>query len=161
MKLLALILSVVATYAVNAQCSTPTGLSTSAITTSSSIANWNPVSGAISYDVDYQASSWGFWITIAFGTTSTSWDLLGMPASTTFNWRVRANCSSGSSDYAQTTFSTLSSETGGTCNAPTGLSTNGITATAATATWAAVSGASSYNVDYKLASSSGWINIAN
>ena len=159
---MALIILVVTTYGVSAQCSAPTGLSTSGITTSSSTANWNPVSGALSYDVDYQAASWGFWINIASGTTSTSWDLLGMPASTTFNWRVRANCSSGSSGYAQTTFSTLSSETGGgSCSAPTGLSTSGITATAATATWAAVSGASSYNVDYKLASSSNWITIAN
>jgi hypothetical protein len=159
MKLMALFLLVVASYGVNAQCSTPTGLSTSGITTSSSTANWNPVSGAISYDVDYQASSWGFWINIASGTTSTSWDLLGMPASTTFNWRVRANCSSGSSGYAQTTFSTLSE--GATCSAPTGLSTSGITASAATATWSAVSGAASYDVDYKLASSSSWITIAN
>ena len=160
MRLLALILSVVATYALSAQCSAPTGLSTSGITTSSSTANWNPVSGALSYDVDYQATSWGYWINIASGTTSTSWDLLGMPASTTFNWRVRANCSSGSSGYAQTTFSTLS-QTTTSCNAPTGLSTSGITASAATATWAPVSGAASYNVDYKLASSSDWITIAN
>ena len=161
MKLVALILSVVASYVVSAQCSTPSGLSTSGITTSSSTANWNPVNGAISYDVDYQASSWGFWINIAAGTTSTSWDLLGMPASTTFNWRVRANCLSGSSGYAQTTFSTLSSQTGGSCSAPTGLSTSGITSTAATASWGAVSDASSYNVDYKPAGSSSWVNIAN
>ena len=160
MKLVALFLLVVASYGVSAQCSVPTGLSTSGITTSSSVANWNPVSGAISYDVDYQATSWGYWINIAAGTTSTSWDLLGMPASTTFNWRVRANCLSGSSSYAQTTFSTLASQTG-SCSAPTGLSTNSITATAATATWASVSGAVSYNVDYKLASSSSWITIAN
>jgi len=159
MKLFTLLFLVVASYGVSAQCSAPTGLSTSGITTSSSTANWNPVSGAISYDVDYQASSWGFWINIASGTTSTSWDLLGMSASTAFNWRVRANCSSGSSGYAQTTFSTLSQST--TCSAPTGLSTSNITATAATATWAPVSGAASYNVDYKLSSSSAWTTIAN
>src|SRR4026209_1251227 len=132
MKLMALIILVVTTYGVSAQCSAPTGLSTTGITTSSSTANWNPVSGAISYDVDYQASSWGYWINIASGTTSTSWDLLGMPAATTFNWRVKANCSSGSSSYAQTTFTTLSSQTG-SCSAPTGLSPSPITATPPTA----------------------------
>jgi Secretion system C-terminal sorting domain/Bacterial pre-peptidase C-terminal domain/Fibronectin type III domain len=171
MKLIALIFLVAASYGVSAQkggnggggtqCSTPTGLSTSGITTSSSTANWGAVSGAISYDVDYKQSSSTSWINIAFGTTGTSWSLLGMPGSTSFDWRVKANCSSGSSSYAQTTFSTLSEGGGGSCSAPTGLSTNGITASTATATWAPVIGASSYNVDYKLASSQDWITIAN
>ena len=141
-------------------CNAPTGLSTSGITTSSATANWNPVSGAVSYNVDYKQSSSGSWINIASGITSTSWNFSGMSASTSYDWRVRTNCSSGSSAYAQTTFSTLS-ESGGSCSAPTGLSSNNITATAATATWAPVSGAASYNVDYKLASSSDWITIAN
>jgi hypothetical protein len=169
MKLLALIFLVVASYSVSAQkgggggqqCSTPTGLSTSGITISSATANWNSVSGAISYDVDYKQSSSGSWINIASGTTSLFWNLLGMPSSTSFDWRVRTNCSSGSSGYAQTTFSTLSGGGGGSCSAPIGLSTNGITGTTATATWAPVSGAVSYNVDYKLASSADWITIAN
>ena len=140
-------------------CNTPSGLNTLNITTSSATATWNVVSGANSYDVDYRTSSSGSWINIASGITSTSWNLLGMPASTSFDWRVRANCLSGSSSYAQTTFSTLSQLA--SCSAPTGLSTSGITASAASANWAAVSGATSYNVDYKLAASSSWINIAN
>jgi len=176
MRLLALLLLVVASYGVSAQktmvrgpkggggggtkCSTPSGLSTSGITISSATANWSPVSGANSYNVDYKQSSSGTWINIASGTTSLSWNLLGLPASTSFDWRVRTNCSSGSSGYAQTTFSTLS-QVSGTCNAPTGLSTSPITATSATARWAPVSGAASYNLDYKLASSPNWVTIAN
>lgn len=173
MKLLALFLLVVATYGVSAQknssgrgkpqplqCSTPSGLSTSGITTSSATANWNSVSGAISYNVDYKQSSSGSWINIASGITSTSWNLSGMSSSTSYDWRVRTNCSSGSSGYVQTTFSTLS-EAGGSCSAPTGLTTFNITATSATASWAAVSGAVSYSLDYKPASSSDWVTIAN
>jgi len=182
MKLLALILLVVSTYGVNAQkllprgkkggggggggttCSIPSGLSTTGITISSATANWSPVSGANSYAVDYKASSSGSWISLTSATTSLSWNLSGLPASTSFDWRVRTNCSSGSSGYAQTTFSTLSQTGGGgggSCNAPTGLATSPITATSATATWAPVSGAVSYNLDYKLASSPDWVNIAN
>src|SRR6187549_446757 len=172
MKLLALILLVVSTYGVSAQktmvrgpkggggtkCSAPSGLSTSNITISSATVNWSPVSGVISYSVDYKQSSSSSWINIASGTTSLSWNLSGLPGSTSFDWRVRANCSSGSSGYAQKTFSTLSQS--GPCNAPTGLSTSPITATSATATWAPVSGAASYNLDYKLASSPDWVTIA-
>ena len=175
MKLFTLLLLVVTTYGVSAQntmarggkggggvggkCTTPTGLSTSGITTSSATANWGPVNGANSYNVDYKQSSSGSWINVAWGITSLSWNLSGLPGSTSFDWRVRANCSSGSSGYAQKTFSTLSQS--GPCNAPTGLSTSPITATSATATWAPVSGAVSYNLDYKLASSPDWVTIAN
>ena len=142
-----------------ASCAAPSGLNTLNITTSSATASWSSVAGANSYDVDYKLSSSGTWINIAAGTSSTTWGLLGMSASTSFDWRVKANCSSGSSGYTQTTFSTLSQLA--SCSAPTGLSTSGITASAATATWAPVSGAASYDVDYKLATSSSWINIAN
>ena len=145
MRLLVLLLLVVATYGVSAQktmarggkggggvggkCITPSGLSTSGITISSATANWSPVSGAISYNVDYKQSSSGIWTNIASGTTSLSWNLSGLPASTSFDWRVRTNCSSGSSGYAQKTFSTLSQTGGGggspprrrrPCCAPTG-----------------------------------------
>jgi hypothetical protein len=140
-------------------CSSPTGLSTTGITTSSATANWSPVSGAISYDVYYKLAASSSWINIANGTTSLSWDLLGMAAGTLFDWRVRANCASGSSQYVQASFSTLSEAL--SCNPPTGISTSGITSSAATANWSAVSGAVSYNVDYKLSTSSSWINIAN
>jgi hypothetical protein len=140
-------------------CSSPTGLSTTGITTSSATANWSPVSGAISYDVYYKLAASSSWINIANGTTSLSWDLLGMAAGTLFDWRVRANCASGSSQYVQASFSTLSEAL--SCNPPTGISTSGITSSAATANWSAVSGAVSYNVDYKPSTSSSWINIAN
>jgi hypothetical protein len=138
-------------------CPTPSGLSTSSITTSSSTANWSAVSGAVSYDVDYKLSTSSFWINIANGTTSLSWDLLGLAASTFYDWRVKANCASGSSGYAQTTFSTSSMPT--SCATPSGLSTSNITISSSTANWSAVGGAISYDVDYKLSTSSSWINI--
>ncbi|QEC67177.1 T9SS type A sorting domain-containing protein [Panacibacter ginsenosidivorans] len=46
------------------------------------------------------------------------------------------------------------------CADPTGLASSAITASGATVSWTAVSGASSYAVDYKLNSSSTWINAA-
>lgn len=48
----------------------------------------------------------------------------------------------------------------GSCNAPTGLAASGITTTGATVSWTAVSGASSYAVDYKTTASSTWISAA-
>src|SRR5262245_60788884 len=51
-------------------CGAPGGLSTTGITATAALAKWNAVSGASSYNVDYRASSWSYWITIANATTS-------------------------------------------------------------------------------------------
>lgn len=45
------------------------------------------------------------------------------------------------------------------CGAPTGLGASSITTTSATLSWTAVSGANSYDVDYKPASSTTWTSI--
>lgn len=49
---------------------------------------------------------------------------------------------------------------GGSCGTPVSLSSSGITTTTATLSWAAVSGASSYNVQYKLSSASTWTTVS-
>ncbi len=60
-------------------------------------------------------------------------------------------------DISNTNF-TITSGTG--CGTPSGLNTSSITTTSATVSWSAVSGALSYDVDYKAASSGTWINAA-
>ena len=106
MKLLALFLLVVTTYGVSAQCTSPTGLSTSPITATAATAKWAPVSGAASYNLDYKLASSSDWITIANGTTSLQWTIGGLEPTTSYDWRVRANCTSGNSSYTQTQFTT-------------------------------------------------------
>jgi hypothetical protein len=157
MKLIALFFLVVASYGVSAQCNAPTGLSTTGITATAATATWAPVSGAISYDVDYKPPTYSFWINIANGTTSLQWGLSGMEPATTYEWRVRANCTSGASSYTQTQFTT---GTTGSCTAPGGLSTSNITFSTATMNWSPVNGAFAYTVEYKAASSSTWLTAA-
>ncbi|HYF30907.1 MAG TPA: zinc-dependent metalloprotease family protein [Chitinophagaceae bacterium] len=94
-------------------CSSPTGLATSSITSSSATVSWSAVSGANSYDVDYKASAVSTWTNAASGTTATSVNLSGLSASTAYDWRVRANCSSGSSTYATGQF--ITNPIGGGC----------------------------------------------
>jgi len=137
-------------------CAAPAGLIASALTNTSATVGWTAVSGAVSYDVDYKAASSATWINAATATTATSTGLTGLTAGTTYDYRVRTNCASGSSSYSAAQFTT----TGGTCTAPAGLTSSGVTTTGATVSWTAVSGAVSYDVDYKAASSSTWINAA-
>ncbi len=134
-------------------CNVPTNLVTSSITSSSAIVSWAGVSGATNYTVQYKLSSSGTWTVLA-PVTGTSLSLTGLLASTTYNWQVKANCSSYS---ATQSFTTTSS---GGCNAPTNLVSSSITATSAVLSWSAVSGASNYTVQYKLSSASIWITLS-
>lgn len=49
---------------------------------------------------------------------------------------------------------------GGTCGTPASLASSSITASGATVSWAAVSGASSYNLQYKTAATSTWTTVS-
>jgi hypothetical protein len=113
-----------------AACGDPTGLTTSAITQTSGTVNWNTVSSALSYDVDYKAASSGTWINAATATTSLSANLSGLTASTVYDWRVKANCSAGSGNYVQAQFSTTG--TVATCPGNYDVGTNGNISGAAT-----------------------------
>lgn len=135
-------------------CGTPAGLSSSSVSTNSATVSWNAVSGAQSYTVDYKLSSSATWISAAVATTATSVNLSGLNAASLYDWRVVTNCATESSAPATAQFTTQV-----VCVAPTGLAaTPG--STTATLSWAAVSGAQSYAVDYKLSSAATWISFA-
>ncbi len=145
------------TITAGSSCGTPDFLSSTAITTSSATVLWATVAGANSYDVDYKLNSSGTWTNAATGTTSTSVNLSGLAPGALYDWRVRANCASGSSSYAQSQFTTIPTAA---CNTPTGLLSSGVTASASTVSWTAASGAVSYDVDYKTNASGAWTNAA-
>ncbi len=143
------------TITAGSSCGTPTGLASSSITTSDATVSWTAVSGAVSYDVDYKLTSTSTWTSAATATTSMSTAVSGLTAGTVYDWRVRTNCSSGSSAYAAAQFTTTAAAG---CGVPTGLASSSITTSGATVSWTAVSGAVSYDVDYKLTSTGTWTN---
>jgi hypothetical protein len=136
-------------------CGDPTGLVSSNITNTSADISWNAVASALSYDVDYKATSSGTWINAATGTTALTVNLSGLTQGTSYDWRIRATCSGGSGNYVQAQFTTTAP-----CNAPTGLASSALTSSSATVSWSAVSGANNYDVDYKTNASGTWINAA-
>ena len=138
-------------------CGDPTGLTASAITDTTATVSWAAVAGAVSYDVEYKLTSSATWTNAATATTATSVTITGLTQGTVYDWRVRATCSGGSGSYVNAQFTTTAPAS---CNAPTGLSSSSITASSATVSWTAVSGAASYDVDYKLNTSATWINAA-
>ncbi|MBK7307507.1 MAG: fibronectin type III domain-containing protein [Chitinophagaceae bacterium] len=138
-------------------CGTVSGLAASAITNTTANVSWTALGGALNYDVDYKLNSSGTWINAATATTSLSVALSGLTQGSLYDYRVRANCTGATGAYAQAQFTTTSPAS---CNAPAGLASSAITASSATVSWGAVSGAANYDVDYKLNSSGTWINAA-
>ena len=118
-----------AQFTTTAPCNAPAGLTSSAITASSATVGWTAVSGANNYTVEYKTTAVSTWTTAASATTSTSQAISGLSASTTYDWRVRANCASGSSDYSQAQFTTTAAPV---CPGTYDVSTNGTIGGAAT-----------------------------
>ena len=145
------------TTATPAACNAPTGLTSSAITTSSATVSWTAASGAVSYAVDYKLNSSSTWTSFSTAQTGTSAGLSGLSASSLYDWRVTTTCTSGTSIAATAQFTTAAPAV---CNAPTGLTSSAITTSSATVSWTAASGAVSYAVDYKLNSSSTWTSFS-
>ncbi len=134
-------------------CALATGLSTSAITSSTATFNWGAVSGASSYSVQYRAVGSGTWLTGTSATTS--YNASGLTAGTNYEWQVKTICSSGSSAFtASSTFTTTGTAP---CNAPGSLTTSAITTATATFSWAAASGATSYNIQYRIVGAATWL----
>lgn len=136
-------------------CAAPTGLAASGVTLNSANLAWTAVSGASSYTVEYKTAAATTWT--AFTALSNSATLTGLANATTYNWRVKTNCSTGGTSAVTTgtNFTTLAPP----CGSPSALTTSGITATGATLTWAAVSGASNYTVQYKTSAATTWTSV--
>lgn len=121
-------------------CPAITGLSASAITTSSATVSWTAVSsGSLGYQYVINTT-----VTDPVGsgtnTTATSTSPTGLTAATTYYAHVRDSCSLTSfSAWSTIPFTTLAGPGG--CNAVTALSVTGITSSAATLNWTMASGA--------------------
>lgn len=133
-------------------CSTPTGMSTTSIGTTSATFNWTAVAGATSYNVQYRIVGAGTWTSTTSATNSKA--VTGLTAGSNYEWQVQTVCAGGTSSW---TASTNFSITGGaTCAVPTGMNTTSIGTTTATFNWSAAAGATSYNVRYKATAAATW-----
>ncbi len=138
-------------------CGDAAGLTSSAIGDNTATISWNAVTNAVSYAVDYKLNSSGTWTSFAAAQMATTANLTGLTQGSLYDWRVQATCAAGTGNFVAAQFTTT---TPFVCNAPAGLTSSVITASGATVSWTAVSGAASYAVDYKLNSSGTWISAA-
>ena len=88
-------------------CGTPIGLSATAVTSTSATLAWASLSGATSYNLQWKTSAATTWNTVS-NLTGLTYNLTGLTGSTTYNFKVQANCSGTSGNYSTTaSFTTL------------------------------------------------------
>src|SRR6185503_9867686 len=91
----------------SSSCTAPGGLSASNIASTTATVNWNAVSGALVYTVEYKPTSSSTWIVATGGTYGTSANLYSLSANTSYDWRVYTNCSlTEASGYSNSQFTT-------------------------------------------------------
>src|SRR5258706_4194029 len=133
-------------------CVVPAGLTTTTITSSSAILNWNSVAGAVGYNIQYRVIGNPAWTSTSSSINSVL--VSGLSTSTAYEWHVQADCggSNVSAFSATANFATLTPP----CGIPPGLSTTSITTTSATLSWTAVIGAVGYNIEYRVVGNPVW-----
>lgn len=93
-------------------CNVPTGLASSSVTSTSATVSWAAATGAVSYNLQYKTSAASAYTTIS-GITGTSYNLTGLAASTTYNYKVQSVCSGSSTSAYSTTASFTTLAAGG------------------------------------------------
>jgi hypothetical protein len=132
-----------------ATCSAPTGLTANNITTTSAQLSWGST-GATSYNIQYRVNGTSTWTSTA--STGATITISALTASTQYDFQVQSDCGGTLSSWSVVSnFAT----TVPTCNAPTGLSAGNTTNSSAQLVWIST-GASSYNIQYKVNGTSTW-----
>jgi len=136
-------------------CDTPTGLSSSNVTSSSFTLSWGAVSGATDYEVRVRQAGTTSWSNLTASTNSLT--VSNLAASTTYEWQVRTNCASSNSSYSNSATVTTPAPP---CNTPTSLSSSNVTTSSFTMSWGAVSGATGYQVRVRPSGTTSWTTYA-
>ena len=93
---------------VNPVPAAPAGLTATNITTTTAVLNWTAASGVF-YSADYKAANSSTWINAASNITVNTVTINNLIASTTYDWRVTANCSATPiNNYTTAQFATSS-----------------------------------------------------
>ena len=138
------------TTACPAPCPAPSGLTATNITANSATLSWTVVAGAPNYTVRRRAVGTSTWSYV--NTTATNVLVGNLACGVSYEWQVRANCTTGSNTnvnpYSATaTFTTLACPI--TCPAPVQLVATNITTSSAQLNWATTN-VPQYRVRYRV-----------
>ena len=138
------------------QCSIPSGLTSSLITENSVTIGCTAVSGVASYAIQYRALGTSTWTSST--STTNSKNITGLIAATVYEFQVQSICSSTTKSVfsTSTNFTTLAASS---CGVPLGIYATAATTTSFTIQWAAITGATTYKVQYRKIGGTTWTSV--
>ena len=146
------------THTASTTCPNPTGTNEASIQTDNIRYDWDDMSGATNgYSVRYRSGS-GSWIT--FPSPNSFLTVSGYTCNTNYEWEVRTECASSSSDWSSTRSATTS-PCPNSCGVPQNMQTTNITATSANLNIgnSSVFGAVGYEFRYRVVGSTSWTTL--
>ncbi len=138
-------------------CDYPKSLQSSNLSNNSIDLNWDAVVGAIDYTLNYRIVGKNGWVSVSQSSTSAVLNCLF--SGSDYEWKVKANCNSGTSEFAPVkTFTTTGTvpTSLNLCNIPSGLQSSGMSDTGVSLSWTAVAGAIDYQVNYRPLGMANW-----
>ncbi|MDD3644726.1 MAG: fibronectin type III domain-containing protein [Bacteroidales bacterium] len=133
-------------------CVVPTNLAISNVSSTGATATWTAGGSETSWQIEYKTTTATTWI-IQTVTTPT-YTMIGLQPSTDYQVKVKSLCGIGvESDYTTVvSFTTAATP----CVVPTNLAISNVSSTGATANWTAGGSETSWQIEYKAASSGTW-----
>ncbi len=152
------------TLACNNACLAPTGLTASNVTQSSATISWSSISTTGLFNVQYTAA--GTTQTVTMNNVSSPVNITGLSCNTPYIFQVQAICinPNGVTTLSpwSAPFTVLTHACQNTCPAPINLSASNISASGAVLSWTAnTTIPSSFNLRYRITTSTAWNNVNN
>ncbi len=138
-------------------CNPPLGLEATNITGTSAKLNWT-VNGSQTYNIDYKPANSTTWTNIASNYTGSNITVNNLTLNTDYDWRIQSNCSA---TLKSTYIFAPRFNSGNGCTTPSGVKSESFLGATTKVSWDVVPGASSYNLQYKTAAASTWIDVQN
>ena len=132
-------------------CNPPETVTVTNITNNTALVSWSNALAATAYVLEYRILGAANW-TVLPPQPTTSKLLQSLNSGTTYQVRIKTICTNENSNYSQV----INFTTGSSCSTPQNLLAENITINSARVKWNAVSGATAYDLRYKLTANSSW-----
>lgn len=138
-------------------CPAPGNISVTTVAPGAYSVSWTAVTSAISYTVQYREIGANAWTTIS-NVLGTNREISGLNPQGFYEVQVRTRCLiTGNGSFSASV--NFGGEVQNNCAVPTGLTVSNIADVSVLVKWSAVSGATSYQVQYRRASGGNWQTI--
>lgn len=133
-------------------CSAPDNLINNTIESNSISIDWSDESEAISYLVQYKQCDQEIW-TNSITFNSSDGTITNLECDVCYNWRVRSNCTSGTSSFVEgSSYTTLTCS----CEAPSDGVVSNVTTNSANLNWTQSADGSQFNVQLRACGTMNW-----